>query len=75
MNKTHIFLKNLNICSDGSIIIMNSYFNYLKRFDKIKISEKDFKSFQTTFQNKYLFCSNQLSDNKNLQYRQKYFKI
>lgn len=54
---------------------MTYCFNYLKRFEKIKVFEKDLKSFQITFQNKSLSFSNKLLDNKNLQYRQKYFKL
>jgi len=75
MVKSTIFLKSLNICSDGSTILMTFCSNSLKRFEKIKVFEKDFKSFQIAFQNKALFFSNKLLDNKNLQYRQKYFKI
>lgn len=75
MVKSYVFLKNLNICSDGSTIVMTYCFNYLKRFEKIKVFEKDLKSFQITFQNKSLSFSNKFLDNKNLQYRQKYFKL
>ena len=73
MIKSYVFLKNLNICSDGSTIVLPYCFNYLKKFEKVKILEKDLKTFQITFKNQSLFRSNQLVDNKNLQYRQKYF--
>lgn len=75
MVKNSVFFKNLNICSDGSTLVMTYSFNYLKKFEKIKILEKDFKSFQIKYHNQSFSFSNKLSDNKNLYYRQKYFKI
>jgi hypothetical protein len=75
MVKSYVFSKNLNICSDGSTLMLTYSFNYLKKFERIKIFEKDFKSFQNKFQSHSSFFSNKLLDNKNLQYRQKYFKI
>jgi hypothetical protein len=75
MFKSYVFLKNITICSDGSVLIFTYSFNYLKKFEKVKISEKDFKSFQNKFQNQSSFFTNKLLDNKNYYYRQKYFKI
>jgi hypothetical protein len=75
MFKSYVFFKNINICSDGSVLTLTYSFNYLKKFEKVKIFEKDLKSFQSKFQNQSLFFSNKLSDNKNYYYRQKYFKI
>lgn len=76
MFKNYVFFKNINIHSDGSLLFTIYNFNCLKKFEKVKIFEKDFKSFQNTFQNKFTFFSNKkLVDNKNLSYRQKYFKI
>jgi len=76
MIKSYVFFKNINICSDGSTLTLTYSFNYLKKFEKVKFFEKDFKSFQIKFQNQFSFFSNKLLlNNKNLYYRQKYFKM
>jgi len=46
VTKNYIVLKNLSICSDGSVIIVAGYVTFLKKFEKVRIFEKDFKSFQ-----------------------------
>jgi hypothetical protein len=76
MIKNFILLKNLRICSDGSLIIATSYFNRLKKFDIVNIVEKDFKCLQIVDQKQSMFFTNKSEsiENTNTIYRQKYFK-
>ena len=67
------FFRNLNVFSDGSLVLINKNLNYLKKFDKVIFFEKDFKSFQDQFKNKSLLYSNKFSNHTNIQYRQKFF--
>ncbi len=71
INKNKKLLKNLNVFSNGSILIMFNY-NLLNKKFKPVFSEKDFKSFELSSKNKLFKIEN--SSNISTSYRKNLFR-